>query len=82
MKFTGAVINEQGIDFSIIQVKPGYLTQQNLQSIQNQAPINFPRPVILAEQTTDGYKYLGRPDIVNFLSGIYVEQIPWQNYSV
>ncbi|MCV3316305.1 hypothetical protein NVV78_10245 [Pediococcus ethanolidurans] len=82
MEFTGAIIKEQGVTFSIIQVKPGALTQDNLLKAQSSAPNNFPRPVILAEQTSNGYQYLGRQDIVNFLSSVYPEQIPWSNYTV
>ncbi|RRG09463.1 MAG: hypothetical protein DUD32_04535 [Lactobacillus sp.] len=81
MRFTGAVVKEQGVTFSIIQVKSGSLTQNNLQNAQRQAPKNFPRPIILAEQTTTGFRYLGKPDIVNFLGSIYSEQIPWRDYT-
>lgn len=80
-QFTGAVIKEQGITFSIMLVKNGYATQTYYNDIQHTAPRNLPRPIILAEQRGSTFNYFGKPDIVNFLASVHPSQIPWRKYS-
>lgn len=82
MRFSAAVVKEQGVTFTVLKVKSGYLTQDNLSASQTSAPQNLPRPIILMEDSSQGPRYLGRRDIVNFLSGVYVEQLPWQKFEV
>ncbi|MEE6717013.1 hypothetical protein [Schleiferilactobacillus harbinensis] len=82
MKLFGAVVKEQGVSFTIIQVKHGYLNQVTLNQLQREAPVNMPRPVILAESSSSGLRYFGRPDVVRFLSNISADQIPWQEFDV
>ena len=85
MRFQGALIKEQGVIFGIIVVKPHVL--------QNQADANTMRsfgsrvfgsvPIILMAQNSRGVPtYLGRRDIVNFISRISISRIPWREYTV
>jgi hypothetical protein len=84
-QFEGAKITEQGVTFGIVIVKPHVL-----QSTQDQIGMRAlgtqafgPIPIILMAQDSRGVPtYQGRPDIVRFLSNIFVEQIPWQRYTL
>lgn len=85
MKFQGSVINEQGVTFGIIIVKPNILHNQNeIQNMQTFAKRAFgPIPIILMAQDSRGIPtYLGRKDIVNFLSRISISRIPWKEYTL
>jgi hypothetical protein len=48
-----------------------------------QAQAFGPIPIVLMAQDGRGVPtYQGRPDIVRFLSNVFVEQIPWQRYTL
>lgn len=81
-KLTAAIVKEQGNVFTVIMVKQGYANQQTLNSYTQSMPHNLPRPIVLAEQSASGTRYFGHPNIVNFLSSIYAEQLPWKEYSL
>jgi hypothetical protein len=85
MDFDGAVVTEQGVTFGIVIVKPHVLNssqeQVGVRSLGTQA--FGPIPIVLMAQDSRGVPtYNGRPDIIRFLSNIFVEQIPWQHYSL
>jgi len=85
MDFDGAKITEQSVTFGIIIVKPHVLNSQmeqaGVRALGTQA--FGPIPIVLMAQDSRGVPtYNGRPDIVRFLSNIFVEQIPWQHYSL
>lgn len=85
MHFEGAVVKEQGVRFGIVIVKPHVLhsrdEQQNARLLGTRA--FGPMPIVLMAQDGRGTPtYLGRPDIVRFLAGILLEQIPWQRYTL
>ena len=82
MRITGARITEQGVSFSIVVVKPGTLNSSSRDSVANGLPLDFPRPVILAEQNNGNFQYYGRNDIVNFLANLDPSQIPWEDYEI
>ena len=78
-----AIVHEQGINFTVLLVKRGTLNSPGRDNVRNNAPSNFPRPVVLAEQLSNGnLKYHGRNDLVKFLAGVHPSQLPWQNYTV
>ena len=84
-KFEGAKITERGVTFGIVIVKPPVLhnaqEQIAMRALGTQA--FGPIPIILMAQDRRGVPtYLGRPDIVRFLSNVFVEQIPWQRYTL
>jgi hypothetical protein len=84
MQFEGALIKEQGVSFAIVVVKP-HILNDNTES--NNARNSFSRffpgvPIILMAQDLRGRAtYLGRPDIVRFLSRLPLSRIPWKRYS-
>jgi hypothetical protein len=84
MQFEGAVIKEQGVTFAIVIVKPYVLNNSTeAQSARSSFSNFFPGlPIILMAQDSSGQPtYLGRPDIVRFLSHISPTRIPWKRYT-
>ncbi len=85
MQFEGAKVTEQGVTFGIVIVKPHVLNssqeQAGARALGTQA--FGPIPIVLMAQDGHGVPtYQGRPDIVRFLSNVFVEQIPWQRYTL
>ncbi len=84
MKFHGALIKEQSVIFAIIAVKP-YVLNDATQSekIRTLGISVFGMiPIVLMAQNSKGIPtYLGRKDIVNFLSKIHPSRIPWKEYT-
>ena len=85
MRFQGAVIKEQGITFGIVVVKPSVLqtpsSRANMQRFGVQAFGIM--PIVLMAQNARGVPtYWGRKDVVNFLSRVPTQCIPWREYSV
>lgn len=85
MRFQGALIKEQSVIFGIVVVKPHVLQNDavanTMRSFGNQV---FGRvPIVLMAQNSRGVPtYLGRRDIVNFLSKVSMSRIPWREYTV
>jgi hypothetical protein len=80
MRFTGAVVTEQGITFGAILVAPG-VTQSSTDRDQMEVfgKATFGRiPIVLVENPRGGdARCWGRADIVNFLqNGVLFEMIP------
>lgn len=83
MRISAAITQEQGVTFTVLLVKNGVINSSKMESVRDGAPINFPRPVILAEQKAGGrMQYHGRNDIVKFLSNIPYSALPWKEYTV
>jgi hypothetical protein len=85
MRLQGAVVNEQGVTFSIVVVKES-ATQTSASAERARVSFRhlFPgMPIILASQNLNGrFKYQGRLDIVRFLSRTDPSRIPWKEYTV
>ncbi len=84
MRFQGALLREQGVEFAIIVVKP-HVVQCQGEGEQMIAAwrARFGVPVVLMAQDGRGTPtYLGRPDIVRFLSRVPLRSIPWREYSL
>ena len=84
-QFEGAKITEQGVTFGIVIVKPHVLhsSQEQLGARTLGVQAFGPIPIVLMVQDGRGVPtYQGRPDIVRFLSNIFMEQIPWQRYTL
>lgn len=83
--FAVAHTHEQGVDFLVVLVEAHVLTspraQEDLASfLQSEYG---PIPVVFASQRSSGeVEYLGRRDIVDFLGGIFYEQLPWERITV
>ncbi|MHB8339797.1 MAG: hypothetical protein ACYDB7_01320 [Mycobacteriales bacterium] len=85
MQFQGAVVKEQGTTFGIIIVKPPVLTSPLRQSEWRAFGTRAfgLMPIVLMAQDSRGVPtYVGRRDIVAFLSKVFIQQIPWKRYSV
>jgi hypothetical protein len=84
-QFEGAKITEQAITFGIVIVQSRVLQSSSEQiGARTLGTRAFgPIPIVLMAQDSRGVPtYQGRRDIVRFLSNIFVEQIPWQRYSL
>lgn len=84
MRFQGAIIQEQGVRFAIVIVKPHVV---QMQSQGNQAVSRYSGmlgvPVVLmAQDARDVPTYYGRRDIVDFLANVPIEAIPWQEFTL
>lgn len=85
MEFQGAVVKEQGVTFGIIVVEPHVLTSPQQQNELRAFGLRAfgAMPVVLMAQDGRGIpNYVGRRDIVNFLCSVFIEQIPWQRYTL
>lgn len=84
MTIEGAVIKEQGVTFAVVCVKPHVLsTQQSAAEAIAAYGGYFPgMPVVLMAQNSRGTPtYMGRRDIVDFLSGISMSRVRWKRYT-
>ncbi len=86
MKFQGALITEQRVTFAIVIVKERILNGSTTE--KNETRHSFQRffpgvPIILMAQDYRGIpSFYGRRDIVDFLSNISIDRIPWKEYTV
>ena len=83
MKGQVALVKEQGVRFAVVVVKQS--TPQGPKHSQNESAAafstHFGMPTVLMAQDSRGRAtYYGRPDIVRFLSHLYVEQLPWRDF--
>jgi len=84
--FQGSVIEEQGVTFAVVIVKPHVL---NNHTEANRLITNFQQdvfghiPVVLMAQDARGVPtYYGRRDIAQFLSRVPLQAIPWKQYTL
>lgn len=85
MKFQGALMKEQGVTFGIIVVNPNILNRPpEAETMQNFGIRVFgPVPIVLMAQNPRGNPtYYGRRDIVEFLSKVPMQAIPWCEYTL
>jgi hypothetical protein len=84
MRFQGALVKEQGVEFAIVVVKR-HVLQSSTQREQAQRSFGrfFPGvPVVLMAQDPRGAPtYWGRPDIARFLAKTPMRVIPWKDYT-
>ena len=85
MKGNVALINEQGVKFAVVTVKQHVL---NSPAQREETRAGFSRsvggvPVVLMSQDTRGVPtYHGRRDLVRWLQNVYVEQLPWREFTL
>ena len=74
---TFAAIREQGVDFVAVLVKDSAVT---FHDEANKAiagfQMSFGRPVVLLGE--HNHRWYGRRDIVNFMSHVPIDRIPWR----
>lgn len=82
IEFTGAHINEQGVEFMVVLVKKSVIDNhfQRQEAIQEYQSL-FGLPSVIAAQDHRGdFQYFGREDISKFLSNLHPSQIPWSKF--
>ena len=86
--FQGAKIQEQGVTFAIVIVQPHVIDNPNKAEANRivgtfQLRVFPGIPVVLMAQDANRTPtYYGRQDIVRFLSGVPVTNIPWQQFTI
>jgi hypothetical protein len=80
--FTAAYVREQGVEFTVVLVKPSANQPGRRERTMRELGSAFPgRLVIACSQDSRGVaSYYGRRDIVTFLSNVLIEQLPWKEY--
>jgi hypothetical protein len=75
-----AVISEQGQTFAVLAVKPHVVNDPDQREALLDAGLQWfgVRTALLSE---DGRTW-GPPDIVRWLRGVHVGQLPWRSFSV
>jgi hypothetical protein len=78
-----ALVKEQGVSFAVVVVKrstlqgPKHRKDESVRALSS----HFGVPAVLMAQDSHGRAtYYGRPDIMRFLSHLYVEQLPWRDF--
>lgn len=83
MRFQGAHLEEQGVEFAVVVVKP-HVVQSRLEAGRAQLAFQpvFPGlPIVLMTQDSSGTPtYFGRPDLADFLARVPLDAIPWQEF--
>jgi len=83
MKIKGAIIKEQGVKFAIVETTTETLkSQPDMNEIkQIFAPLFGGIPVVFMAKNAKGTPvFVGRQDIVNFLSNADIRKIPWREF--
>lgn len=82
--FDAALVKEQGVTFAVVVVRSGTINGSNRESARRQFSLAFDgAPVVLMEQDSSGTpRYHGRSDLVRFCSNVYMEQLPWKQWSI
>lgn len=83
-EFRGALIKEQGLTFAVVEVELSTLRGGEAvvkETRERFEPVFRKVPIILAARGPDRRAvYLGRPDIVRFLTTAGWARIPWKRY--
>jgi hypothetical protein len=80
-----ALIREQGVDFAVVAVKRSVLTGPKATKVDlvSAYSVEFGMPAVLMAQDASGRpEYYGRPDLVKFLANVYLEQLPWREFTI
>ncbi len=80
-----AFVREQGVDFAVVVVKPFVMVSPT--AVRNEMVAGYTREfgcpaVLMAQDPRGDPTYYGRDDLVHFLSGVLVEQLPWREFTL
>lgn len=85
MKGHVALVREQGVNFAVVVVKSSVIhgSRAHKDDLVQTFTVEFGMPTVLMAQDSRGRAtYYGRDDLVRFLSNIYVEQLPWREFTM
>lgn len=71
-----AIIKEQGVTFTIVVVRDSVI-RSTFEAQRTQAGLEREFGMSVALWGESSQTIYGRPDIVRFLQGVHVSQIPW-----
>jgi len=83
MKIKGAIIKEQNVKFAVVETTTATLkSKSDMNNIQQKfAPLFGNIPVVFMARNAKGIPvFIGRKDIVDFLSNNDVNKIPWREF--
>jgi len=83
MKIKGAIIKEQNVKFAVVETITATLkSKSEMEKIkQTFAPLFGGIPIVFMARNTKGIPvFIGRKDIVDFLSNNDVSKIPWREF--
>jgi hypothetical protein len=80
-----AFVREQGVEFAVVVV--GTFVMLRPKAVRDEMVAVYTRefgcPAVLMAQDPGGAPtYYGRDDLVDFLSGVSVEQLPWREFTL
>lgn len=85
MRIEAALIREQGVNFAVVVVRRSVLDSSNQRedTIAQFSRVFDGVPIVLMAQDGRGTpRYFGRTDLVDWLSNVPFEALPWAEYSV
>jgi hypothetical protein len=80
-----ALIREQNVNFAAVAVKPSVFRGPNStkDDLVYAYSIEFGAPAVLMAQDAGGVPtYYGRRDLVNWLSNVIVDALPWREFTI
>ncbi|MBK5218920.1 MAG: hypothetical protein JJE35_03925 [Thermoleophilia bacterium] len=75
-----ALIREQGQDFAVLVVKNSVIS--NAQARDEMAEFGFREFGVRTALLSEDGRTWGDKDIVNWLEGVFLEQLPWREFSM
>ena len=80
-----AFVREQGVDFAVVVVRT--FVMRSPKAVRDEMVAVYTREfgcpaVLMAEDPRGVPTYYGRDDLVHFLSGVFVEQLPWREFTL
>ena len=73
-------VREQGVDFAVVHVRTFVMLRPH--AVRDEMVAVYTREcgcpaVLMAQESGEVPTFYGRDDLVHFLSGVLVEQLPW-----
>lgn len=84
MRFQGAVIKEQGVNFAVVVVKRHVVNNRSeaRTAAASFQPLFPGLPIVLMAQDSRGTPtYFGRSDLARFMSKVPLSAVPWKEYT-
>jgi hypothetical protein len=85
MKGHVALVHERGVTFAVVVVRPSVISglKRERDDAVRAYSAEFGVPTVLMIQNSRGIPiYYGRPDLVEYLANVRVEQLPWREFTM